>query len=443
MAEVILTICVSLVMVGLMQWAVIRLCRKNRVIAAWKPLLLGFALIWGIFFVVDTHYLQKVVPVLSKQDSSAHDNYARDIAEQLRGGDFHSAFGRNWFSNQGFELYIGIIYAVTHAPAVAVIAWFGLMAFCGLLTLLDVLVRATNATRLPFWVVAIVGLYPEAMVWTLDMLKEGPVIWGLCTMLRFVVPDPTLKGARRWVAPVAGTIVFMLMRPYTAVPWLAAIVFAHVLKRRQWGAMFLALAGGAVAFSLALAMIPGIWGKITERGLVDTFEAGFRSNMNADALGGSGVTYDEGRGTPIPFVSGLVMMFLRPFPWEAPHTIAFLSGLEVWLITGTIVVSWLAFSGRRKLLTRPLLLVCVFATLALSFIFTYQINLGTMVRARMQFYPALIVLAAAPGMVRESARFHLGRRVAASRAQSQPRFAPVGGGRALPLTASRVVQRPR
>jgi hypothetical protein len=432
MPEVILTICVSVIMVALMWWAVIRLCRKNRVIAAWRPLLLGFAVVWGSFFVVYAHYLQLVIPVVAKADSGAHEINARDAADRLRAGDFRSAFERGWFSNQGFELYVGMIYAITRVPEDAVIGWFGFMAFCGLLTLLDVLVRATNATRVPFWVVLFIGLYPEGMIWSLDMLKEGPALWGLCTMLRFVVPDPTLKGARRWVAPVAGTVVFMLMRPYTAVPWLAAMVGAHVIKRRQWGTAILSSLGLAAAFSLALAMIPGIWTRITERGLINYFEGTFLANMSASGLGGSGVTYDQGMGTPIPFVSGLIMMFLRPFPHEAPHFIAFVSGMEVWVLTSIMVVSWLTFRGRLKLLSKPLILVCLFATLALSFVFTYQINLGTMVRVRMEFFPALIVFAASPGLAR-SAQFlarqgvHYGFQPAPiATVVSRPMSAPVG-----------------
>jgi len=102
MTEVILTVCVSLIMVALMWWAVIRLCRKNHVIAAWRPVLLGIAVTWGSFFVVYEHYLHKVVPTLMKMDSASHEANARDVAERLHAGDFHSAFSRNLFSNPGF-----------------------------------------------------------------------------------------------------------------------------------------------------------------------------------------------------------------------------------------------------------------------------------------------------------------------------------------------------
>jgi hypothetical protein len=93
----------------------------------------------------------------------------------------------------------------------------------------------------------------------------------------------------------------------------------------------------------------------------------------------------------------------------APHLLAFLSGMEVWILTATMLVSWLLFRGWKGLMSQPLVLTCILATILMAFVFTYQINLGTMVRARIQFFPALVAFAAAPGLVSRAAQFRAQR----------------------------------
>src|SRR5262249_41752469 len=146
-----------------------------------------------------------------KTDAIYHESVARDVAQYFRGGDFQSAFRLIGVGNQGFEFMVGVFYAITNAPQVVAIGIITFMAFCGLLTLLDVLARSVQAQRIPFWVLCIVGLYPEGMFWSTDLWKEGLVLWGMCTTLRIVVPDPTKKGIRRWIGPAMGALMFAFL----------------------------------------------------------------------------------------------------------------------------------------------------------------------------------------------------------------------------------------
>ena len=397
MNQLILTIIVAVILLAAFQWPIAKACRKNPAIAKWRPVLLLFSVLWVIWFVIRVYYLDDLPG--ARADSIYHDQVAHQVADFIRAGDMQSAFQLTGVGNVGFEFVVGVFYAVTGAPTVVAIGICTLLAFCGLLTLLDVVIRSTQATSVPFWVVFIICMYPEALFWSTDLLKEGPLIWGMCTMLRFVVPDPTKRGISRWRAPLAGTIVFMFLRPHIAFAWLVAIGMTKLIKQKQW--LF-----GAVIFSCAVVSVilmavlaPRLMGVMAQRGLLDTLDRSIQSLTARDA-GGSAISYQE--GSPIPIVSGAVLLFLRPFPWEAPHAIGLLAGAEVWILTTVAVFSWMNLKNRRRFLFSPMMLTSLFTLLFLAFFFSWMYNLGLMVRYRIQAFPALVVLAATPGLVRRS-----------------------------------------
>ncbi|HTQ40754.1 MAG TPA: hypothetical protein VMJ32_17160 [Pirellulales bacterium] len=396
MDHLFLCIIVAIVMVALMLWRVQRACRANAVIAQWAPVLVASALLWGVIFVIRVHFLAEVSG--ARADSIFHEYRAHEIAQLIRVGDLQGALSQGGIGNFGFEFVVGVIYAFTNAPAEVVMGFFTLMAFSGLLTLLDVLVRSTQAVHIPFWLVAIVCLYPEGIFFSSDTLKEGPVLWGACTMLRLVVPDPTKKGLRRWLVPWIGAGVFMFLRPHFAFIWLVAIGAAQVIKQKRWGVALLTVGGICISGLLIMALAPNQVNALLHGSLLESLEGSTR--MSSGDIGGSQIIYDV--GAPIPEVTGLSLLFLRPFPWEAPHWVAFLAGAEAWFLTTLMIISWLNLRHWSRYMFCPLMLTAILATIAMAFIFSYIPNLGLVVRQRMQFFPAMIVLAATPGLIRRS-----------------------------------------
>ena len=138
-----------------------------------------------------------------------------------------------------------------------------------------------------------------------------------------------------------------------------------------------------------------------ERGIVSTLEGGLLAQSKDVGFGtGSQIRYTD--STPIPVVTGLTLLFLRPYPWEAPHIIAILAGAEVLVLTSIMIVSWLSLSNWRKHMFRPLMFTSILVTLFLAFFFSYLFNMGLVVRQRIQFFPALIALAATPSLIKRS-----------------------------------------
>ncbi|HZZ26621.1 MAG TPA: hypothetical protein VFE46_01335 [Pirellulales bacterium] len=396
MDQLIVTIFSAICFVAIAQIPIARVCRRNPVIRSWKYLIIMLSLLWGLFFVIRVYTLRDLPG--ARADSTTHEFNAHKIADYIRAGDVRSAFSMGGIGNYGFDFAVGTIYAFTNAPDQAVMALFTLMAFSGLLTLLDVLARSTQATAMPFWVVVIVCAYPEALFFASDTLKEGPVLWGACNMLRLIVPDPTRKGVRRWIAPIAGTATFMFLRPHIAFMWLMAIGATVIIKQRRWGLAFLMLIVISLAGLLMVLMAPLQFRAVLQRGMFETLEGSV--HMTGIDVGGSQIFYDT--GAPIPAVTGATLLFLRPFPWEAPHWIAFLAGAEAWFLTTVMIISWLNLRHWRRFATRPLMLTSLIVAILMAFFFTYIPNLGLVVRQRIQFFPAMMVLAATPGLIRRS-----------------------------------------
>ncbi len=443
---------VAMLLPLVMQIPIARACRKNAAIAAWRPVLIAAAIMWGLIYGLHLSLIEDSVMV--RKDGYSHNRTAWEIASFIRAGDFESVKQTFGISNQGFDFCIGVIYSLIGPQQEVVIGLFYFLAFCGLLTLLDMVSRSTGARQIPFWVVCMVMFYPEALFWGSELYKEALVLWAVCTMLRFVVPDPTKRGVRRWIAPTFATMVFAFVRPHIAFFWLLAIAVAQIVKRRKFVLGLFAGGGAAASFLLMMVLVPGVMRAAMDRGVISTLEEGVRE-QSRDAGEGTGSTIRYGESRPIPVVTGLTLLFIRPYPWEAPHIIAFLAGAEFWLLSTIMVFSWLNLRNRRKYIFQPLMLTAVFATLFLAFFFSYMYNLGLMVRQRMQFYPAMITLAATPSLIRRSDQYrlqgrtsHYGMPLMRPMAGRMPLARPMAlppqlARHAVPLTAGHVPRAPR
>jgi hypothetical protein len=98
----------------------------------------------------------------------------------------------------------------------------------------------------------------------------------------------------------------------------------------------------------------------------------------------------------MPVIDGMLLIMLRPFPGEVFDANSLLSGAEMWLITGLMLLGWMRSSQRAKLLFSSTAITHLAAILILSFFFTYLYNMGLVVRQRLQVFPAILALLAIP-----------------------------------------------
>jgi len=236
------------------------------------------------------------------------------------------------------------------------------------------------------------------MFWTIANLKEGPVLWGIAMMLGATVAYPGPSGLRRPIMPAfLGFAVVAFLRPHIAFAWLAAIVAAIAIHRRDFTAAVLLPLGiglaAVVSFFVLRSANPEITDSFSDYGVVETMEDRYEMhNWRGD-------TAIQRTGAPIPVVSGLALIFLRPFPYECTDLLALFAGAEAWGLTLLILVGWGRLRQRSDTLGIPLVTTSLIVILFLAFFFSYSYNLGGVVRQRLQVFPAVIALAAVPYMV--------------------------------------------
>jgi hypothetical protein len=120
---------------------------------------------------------------------------------------------------------------------------------------------------------------------------------------------------------------------------------------------------------------------------------------NNDAVGGAAIA----GGTPIPFVSGLMLILIRPWPTEVQQMEAFLAGIEVWLLAAFGMLNWWIARGRVRWRVSVGLVTHVVALLLMGYFFSYMYNMGLAVRQRLMCFPAVLTIYTWPLLARQQA----------------------------------------
>lgn len=325
-------------------------------------------------------------------DGTGHEKIARNVAEQLNSGTV-SLTEMDFLSNEGYRNLLGLFYALTAAPNFLACAFHAMLAFCGLLFTLEAVAIATKQARIPWWFAAYVMLLPTALIFTPCILKEAPALWGIGVLIRFgVSPEHYLKNLTSIITVGLGALTVFLMRPHIGGAWMVAVAASHSISFKKPVFTLVALAGAFGGYLLTMAtaemVTPGFSDKVNDVGLVETLD-----EMTDHAQGGSAIYRET---TPVPFLNGLIFVFLEPNPlyWGNPNYA--IVGIEVWFLTIVLIWNWSKMPNKIRLLASPNGLLCIFAILALSFYLGYMYNMGLMVRQRLQVMPALILLASLP-----------------------------------------------
>lgn len=370
---------------------ILRLCRDNPSIRPWSSFLILCFVFWAL---VTAH---RATFWLSQSDGTEYDGFRHDylgrqIAEQLSSGEIN-IYNLQLLSNDGYRSLLGVFYFVTNAPQEAGFAIHAMLAFFGLLFTLESCAIVANVRKLPFWLVAYTMLLPSALIFTPWLLKEGPALWSIGLLLRFGVSTSAESlDWRKLTHSVVAAIVLFTLRPHVAFAWLTAIAVSRFFSFKNPRIAFAAGIGSILVFIVTAYasdyIAPGFIAKVGESGLVATLD-----KMTDIAQGGSAIYRTS---TPIPFLNGLIFVFLEPNPLYWSSINYAVVGAEVWAITIAICYSWFSSRGNLTSNINRNLLLCAVAILALSFYLGYMYNMGLMVRQRLQAMPALILLAAIP-----------------------------------------------
>ncbi len=389
----------SLLFLSAMFLLVLHATERTQCLTRLRPILMLIALLWWSVPIAKRAYIDDV---FYPDDSVLHEAHARDIAYLISEKDWEQVREYAGLGNEAYRLALGVFYSVTGAPEVTTYQIHGMLAFWGLLSLLEMACHYAGPRKVPLWIVFICLLNPSALFWTTFNLKEGAMLWGICMTLRIASrlgttnhPNDGPSRNQHLFLPALGILVAGILRPHIIVAYLTALTIGVAVRRGHFAWAGISL-GGVVLGLVGLKYIaPGLYAAFVADGLSVTLNEKFHE---LSLQGGSVITYS--RGAPIPLISGVILLLARPLPWEASNVVSLLAGAEVWIMLLIGTLGWLTVRNRSSHLKTDYVITLLCAFLALSFYFTYIYNMGLMVRQRVMVFPTMLSLVIIPGLAK-------------------------------------------
>lgn len=225
------------------------------------------------------------------------------------------------------------------------------------------------------------------------MLALGGIAWGAARLL---------AGEWQGVIPaLAGTILGGLVRPHEVAllfgAFSLALLFRHRERRSllspvQWVLTLLIIGALGAAMTWFTARYLGIT-TLSSQAIVQVMNEA-NENLQGDGAG-YGSSYSEWRPSPLYFPYDVVLVLLKPLPWEVSsmnQTIAMLENLS---LVALFALSWRSIASVPGALWRsPFLLMCSSYSVVFIYLFSALGNVGLLVRERTLLFPFLFVLLA-------------------------------------------------
>jgi hypothetical protein len=381
----------SLLLFGLMQLLIAKACARTKAIARWRAPLVAISVVWWLLPLIKKLFLDDIFP---PADGIVHEEMARYVAGCLLDGDWSSAFQLFGAGNDGYRFLLGVFYALTAAPEVTTYALHGTLAFWAVLSLLETLCVYSRCERLEFWHLLLLLLTPSIAFWTTANLKEGAMLWGICMILRLGLTAVDDRKRQNIIVPLVGLAVAGFLRPHIVIAYLGGLSAGSALRHRRFGlATVTVLAAGGALLVLNVAA-PNIVERFADDGIGMTLNERY---LERNHLGGSAMQ-GGAAAKPIPFLTGLTLLFLRPYPTEILDVAGAFASAEIWLISLTGIGCWIRLRNRRRLATSAYVVSNLVTIVLLSFFFSYMYNMGLMVRQRVMALPAIFALTITPGL---------------------------------------------
>jgi hypothetical protein len=177
------------------------------------------------------------------------------------------------------------------------------------------------------------------------------------------------------------------------------------------------LSGLGAMLLVSAIFVGGIMRSSAVSRMIETYELSHDSNVKAyNAMGGSGVTFDDG-GNPFgAIVPKLVYTIASPFPWQSGSFGLHVGKIDVFIFYYLIYRAYIA--GRRMALTDRESLIQFIAFLVPSTVAyaTTMANIGLILRQRMPIVFVTAILASLSWPERRSMALSKAKKVLVSRA---------------------------
>ncbi len=325
-------------------------------------------------------------------DVVGHHNWSLYIAKQIGLGNWTAVRSHSNFGNDLYQVYVGFIYAFTGLSVRFVIMLNAFIAFCASLALFSGFRRIYPAgSPAPLWGILVI-FFPSVVFWTTANSKEALMYWSICQVVVFVLGQDGRRAVLPGPLTITAMAVGLLLRPHVMGCWLAAVFAVAVIKFRKLAYVAL-LAPCLFVAGIGAERLTGM--DVESVDSVVAYGQAMNATLQRDKTQGSNIGYAG--GGPVLFVSGLVSIFFRPFPWQIDSLRIALNCLEAWCLTLAITWGWMRAGGHRlEILKLPPVLVSLLVCMGFAVFLTFVSNVGLMVRQKIQIVPALLALSLLP-----------------------------------------------
>lgn len=194
-----------------------------------------------------------------------------------------------------------------------------------------------------------------------------------------------------------------MVRPHIALLVIVALFGAYILRRTPSGRSLagpLGKLGGILVLGIAVAVMLGSvkdflgFDEFDEQSVQVALEEASERTSEADSAFRSSTDLNPSR-----FPEAVVSVLFRPFPWEARNGLAFVAAAEGLVLTGLFVAGRHRVAGAfRQMLRTPYVTFCVLYAALFAYAFSSFSNFGILTRQRVQLFPFVLVLLAAPAL---------------------------------------------
>lgn len=328
--------------------------------------------------------------MLAYTDGFSHNIASQAISDKLAFSNLFDTLMEVKPGNSFYQHFVGVIYWIVGPYPEVIFVGSGYLGFIAMVYVLDGLCH--EFPNLPWFGAMMVLMLPTVLFWSSFNLKESPALWSIAVLLRSSILGK--RGARLPSPPILlAAFLGLLLRPHIVICWLAGVMFTRFFNNFNVITAASLLLVMFLGIQLVDILIPGIKSDFG----VTVANAGAASERHAVSHGGSAIF-----GRPVMFMTGLTLLLFRPYPWEIFSVTSLATALEIWAITLTGIIGWFFCQDRVKLLVKPLVLTSAVALCCLFVPFSYFYNMGLLARQRLQAFPAIVVLAAAPFAARGS-----------------------------------------
>lgn len=328
---------------------------------------------------------------LAQADSVSHARAGQRLALFMQMGAWRPVWEYLNIGNPAFHVYLGFYYFLLDANRAPQLMNMFLSCW-GSLTLASLLISHYPLKRASVPWLLVICFIPSLIFWATPLLKEALMYWAITQFYATAMEREVKNQKLRVLRMVPALLVGGAMRPHFMAVWGGAMSVVSLLTR-----------GRRIYAVIALLALPGLLYALetkTRFGMSVSGAEEYLDDRLAIHQGGrsAGSDIDFGRGGPTFFVTGAATLFLRPFLWEVRSISQLTAGLEIWLLTGGTVFFWLRLGRRRRreLIHNPLVQLSLVVAFFFSAVYTWETNVGTMVRQRLQMMPALLTLLGLP-----------------------------------------------